>query len=1609
MPLLQPSSCSGFELELPKLTSSSLNLLDEPSKRKVTLDCRSGAAVTLVRSNIFVHGGLTIPLNLSHVSCINIQKELIIYFSKEKNNASNFTKLDDWISSETFFLDLISRVWRRVEVNFDDTGDNAGETNNENEHTGGDHKINSSITGKEEDTLSPTFKERLYHSMCFAESSLYIFGGLVVSPQSGYELIATNELWKLNLQNKKWTLVSKDPQITRRFTHSMHTINHDNEEDTKLIIVGGLNNIDMPIHHIDIFNVTKNYWETESDTSKIIVNCESEEISLCKESNFSILFENNEAKIPTLAFYVPNPSKSPQPNTGEASSREHTSYDCSSSIVALPLMHDAQGMRMNSKSDHSDHLEVPHNLQFPTGDYFGYTIVIAGFYPSCETSNFKCFVYDTSSQQWTTLGITCDDSDINKHRFWKLLAWQSHHQTLLLGTKNDDYNLPSVQRFDFLLSFGLPMISIYNRTLTNANNQKIDLKTSSSDKKTPSRDSSIAAETLDPKESENQPFRQASYASTATSQFESYIRYIAPPSDMTSIRTVFPPYAMVLGKDTLEIFGSTLSDFEFITDEGDSIGVPIYLLRKRWGRYFDMMLSQGYARACAEYENTGQASEFIRFSPHSSQIVNPSKNSGTLSRASFETFANRGNQQQQEDMEGPRSYSLNLDPHQAEIVSGEHVGSNSSFHENDEEDPVSPPSRSQIEHIKQLRAERNLPKQVAISTTSSSGGMIFRVPFQENASAAMSDTVLSKKEEHEDKRRSSSVATAALDHLKLSSHADRWRRASHPNPSISRPDDGRNHYTTSRLLSSSVQNSRRTSSIASHSSSISYVSSSSDRMGNSMYPGSGNGSSVGSSFLGVLNVALPPQEPIPSDTLPPPPAISSSASKRNSFAEFVYSHSSKSSPFSSRRPSHDRRSSSSDLRRPSDQYPPSLDRQMMDGSQVLDSPSDAVSFQQKSLLGKMSQKSADSWPNLSGKLHKNADTKRPSLDSNTDSTDSANSIEWEPLLTPRTLYMPWPTATVRAFAEFFFTGQVNGRWMLAPVVLNLLLMSKIYEIPLLYNLIIEVLCSIIGRKEDSLCVICDSLTDALRNKVLRLSNDDHELMESYLQKNETYNELLKLRKSLETIDDGYFDFDLIKKVSRAFSASSNSDSAPDKSSIAGGTQRTSSIIPTVFAGGPRDSHNSVGSIGGYPPSFRQPHATPQRVNNKSSLSKEISSATPGNKAGLSDLAGLEELEPDEKITAQDKGDKQIESRFEASDDEQSHYSTSDSSSDETEEEYEDALHETPSRSSVDLRGTIIDARGNTGSDLADGEYHEEFEKNIDELNNESQKPKSEVGSGSSLSDSDELNSDIGLLSLNKMRRKIAGQDDLDESIDPLFKVAFDSNATEAKNATSRSSRDDTAHYGSTAPTLENLASPNALPPVEYVIKSIYRTAALINYPRLMIRCLDCIEISKRLRSLKLKAILELNEIEEDLKKPGTISHELLKRKILEKQKSDSALSKSMSTRPNPATKVSAPDMDTVSRDSSTSCTQQTIIDYLTDKDSDIKNVKSASLGISHSPVGPHKKSIKNKFFGDSPINTMNTPLLMNPAFMPPPPSSARGKKSNASPNSGTFSFFGKKK
>ncbi|GMF05166.1 unnamed protein product [Ambrosiozyma monospora] len=76
---------------------------------------------------------------------------------------------------------------------------------------------------------------------------------------------------------------------------------------------------------------------------------------------------------------------------------------------------------------------------------------------------------------------------------------------------------------------------------------------------------------------------------------------------------------------------------------------------------------------------------------------------------------------------------------------------------------------------------------------------------------------------------------------------------------------------------------------------------------------------------------------------------------------------------------------------------------------------------------------------------------------------------------PRVLCLPFTTDTVRAFTEFLYTGQVGSNWKIVPTASEVMLVAKFYEVPLLYDLILEVLFAVISKKEAQLIKDAQSL------------------------------------------------------------------------------------------------------------------------------------------------------------------------------------------------------------------------------------------------------------------------------------------------------------------------------------------------------------------------------------------------------------------------------------------------------------------------------------------------------------------------------------------------------
>ncbi|KAF7584154.1 putative Negative regulator of sporulation [Clavispora lusitaniae] len=132
-------------------------------------------------------------------------------------------------------------------------------------------------------------------------------------------------------------------------------------------------------------------------------------------------------------------------------------------------------------------------------------------------------------------------------------------------------------------------------------------------------------------------------------------------------------------------------------------------------------------------------------------------------------------------------------------------------------------------------------------------------------------------------------------------------------------------------------------------------------------------------------------------------------------------------------------------------------------------------------------------------------------------------FQMEPSLIPRKMYVPFGTESLKAFAEYLYTGQVGNRWALHPCALDCLLMARFFEIPHLYDLLCEVLYGIIGRKEAHLV-----------RQGRRFKERYTELAKQGVVPERTSFPMDAYEGLMNTVDDGYLDIALLRKSSSLY-------------------------------------------------------------------------------------------------------------------------------------------------------------------------------------------------------------------------------------------------------------------------------------------------------------------------------------------------------------------------------------------------------------------------------------------------------------------------------------------
>lgn len=798
---------------------------DSHADDRFNLKVRTGAATCIVHSRIFVHGGLTVPLELQEVTMAAITEQLTPLGPEH---------LSDWISNEVFELNIVERKWTRREWKAQE--------------------------GVETSAQRPA--PRIFHSMACQGGDLYISGGLVLNSDTN-ELEPINDLWKYDLSEDKWTALCMGiPAIKSRFAHTLLFYNTASAFNKKrhlgLLAVGGRTKNDTLVPEMDFLDLVEMKWVSEA---RKILPIEDIKIQLANKT------EKTQKKVVTSST-----------STSAVTVFQKDGQDSDSSIVAytkmgeesttcpligFPLSLNSPGKRLPILVDSLvKNITVPFNLSYSNMGSFGDHLIVMGF--DKGNNHISIYLYHKPSGRWTTLKLFCDHESFS-HQISRGYVWASHHRLLLLGNSQVQNVAPSVQYFNLFMTVSLPFVNVFG--------------------------SSLYYNGLSTVFSSPEQQNQQRMPVTHHKSFIEYSKYVTPDVQMTSIKSAFPQYAVTLGRNAFDRFGFSISDFEFVSADGDHVPIPSMLCRKRWGRCFEMLIAKGYVRAVDNFEKTST---------------------------------------KEDDYFG---------------LTGE----------------------IRVQGNNSLETPRDSPH--------------FRYPFQES-SPSKSETV----------------------------------------------------QETAPLISPSVEAARKLS--AASSSSL-----------------------LTSSNPDLSKISIPDLKPQPTEPAPPLPlprqksnpirTPSASSSPRGSISGGLQ-------PFSLI----DRPTKDSILR---EQVSPN--RRSIPGSKDSSSGSGIL----RDDASGTNSKSISSFANTSLVSNK------PSTKFVAQQLD-VNSSKMEPLLLPRSIYLPFTTTTVRALAEFFATAQVGNKWPIIPTTLDVILISKFYEIPLLYDLILEILYSIIGNKENQIIADANELS-----------------------------------------------------------------------------------------------------------------------------------------------------------------------------------------------------------------------------------------------------------------------------------------------------------------------------------------------------------------------------------------------------------------------------------------------------------------------------------------------------------------------------------------------------
>ena len=801
---------------------------------------------------------------------------------------------------------------------------------------------------------------------------------------------------------------------------------------------------------------------------------------------------------------------------------------------------------------------IPFNLRYPTGGIFGQNVVITGFLPN--EYDISIFIYNKPTGKWSRLNIFCNH-DYGSHRFWGGYVWQSHHRIILLGNFLTSRTTSSIRFFTVMLTVSLPVTNILasselagghhhgpdgrriyhgkhplhpkHEPLHSSSGLSGATDDSSTDQSTCSSilmEKNGEAENQDKKtvaelqlDVERSHSTSSDHVSPTSISFSEYVHYAAPKINFTNIRSVFPPAAITLGRNAFDRYGDLISDFEIISLNGDRIPISMAVLMERWGKYFIELLARAYVQAVDKFEadqnsdsNGWSTKGGLRSSSKSSSVSKNKLSIGDLYGKSDYMKKSEYNDGANADYNAKQNKSNSMyislrNPHSKHATS-EVPQFRLPFQDvvQPEKEVVATSATTTEDGDHRFKIMVNSTSQSPEETSSLATTPGEEIPVNTSSPHSSTGSPSRVATTPEVAPRKNSTSSFASNNSLLTSHLhDIPPQLPLPNEQIPAVPATPISFRQSSLRKNS-------SDFGSPRASLIQTLSQLRNIGTTRSPRESPFNSPRASLSGASGPTIGSGQGEHLSNIP-----NLRATRSGSVLGLTKSDSEEKvqTPAGEKKPSFPKWSSFNSMN--SDDSP-LYKKQSFSSSDDFDDDSSARAGSMTDYND--SEESCPQEPHLQtnrGGIFENALLNFDNL--------SSGKINMEPLLIPRKLYMPFLSITLKAFCEYLYTGQVGNKWLLFPTTLDNLGIAKFCKVPLLYDLISEVLFGIIGRKEAHIIKEGNKLKNKF-NKLLEQTGKQKEPRWKF--------PLDEYDGFMDTVDDGFLDVALLKRLSNMHKNSS---------------------------------------------------------------------------------------------------------------------------------------------------------------------------------------------------------------------------------------------------------------------------------------------------------------------------------------------------------------------------------------------------------------------------------------------------------------------------------------